>query len=41
MEKSVIVKNVSKKYKMYTKNSEKLLDLILPKKLWKIFLRVA
>ncbi|QAA23067.1 teichoic acids export ABC transporter ATP-binding subunit TagH [Sporolactobacillus terrae] len=37
MEKSVIVKNVSKKYKMYTKNSEKLLDLILPKSYGKSF----
>ena len=31
MEKSVIVKNVTKKYKLYNKNSEKLLDLLLPK----------
>lgn len=31
MEKSVVVKNVTKKYKLYKKNSEKLLDLILPK----------
>ncbi|HET6873120.1 MAG TPA: teichoic acids export ABC transporter ATP-binding subunit TagH, partial [Sporolactobacillaceae bacterium] len=30
MTESVIVKNVSKRYKMYTKPSEKLLDLILP-----------
>lgn len=32
MEKSVIVKSISKKYKLYSKNSERLLDLILPKK---------
>lgn len=31
MEKSVIVKDVTKKYKLYNKNSEKLLDLLLPK----------
>lgn len=31
MEKSVILKNVTKKYKLYQKNSEKLLDLLLPK----------
>jgi teichoic acid transport system ATP-binding protein len=30
MAESVIVKNVSKRYKMYTKPSEKILDLILP-----------
>jgi teichoic acid transport system ATP-binding protein len=30
MTESVIVKNVSKRYKMYTKPSEKILDLILP-----------
>lgn len=32
MEKSVIVKNVTKKYKLYNKNSEKLLDVIFPKR---------
>ncbi|SFG42106.1 teichoic acids export ABC transporter ATP-binding subunit TagH [Sporolactobacillus nakayamae] len=37
MEKSVIVKNVSKKYKMYAKNSEKILDLISPKGYGKSF----
>ncbi|MCL1630665.1 teichoic acids export ABC transporter ATP-binding subunit TagH [Sporolactobacillus sp. CPB3-1] len=37
MEKSVIVKNVSKKYKMYTRNSEKILDLISPKGYGKSF----
>ncbi|MCO7175891.1 teichoic acids export ABC transporter ATP-binding subunit TagH [Sporolactobacillus kofuensis] len=37
MEKSVVVKNVSKKYKMYTKNSEKILDLISPKGYGKTF----
>lgn len=31
MSKSVIVKNVTKKYKLYKKTSEKLLDIILPK----------
>ncbi|WP_409302918.1 teichoic acids export ABC transporter ATP-binding subunit TagH [Peribacillus sp. SCS-155] len=31
MEKSVVVKNVTKRYKLYNKTSEKLLDLILPK----------
>ncbi|MFE4239535.1 teichoic acids export ABC transporter ATP-binding subunit TagH [Peribacillus butanolivorans] len=31
MEKSVVVKNVTKKYKLYNKNSEKLMDLLLPK----------
>ncbi|URM33425.1 teichoic acids export ABC transporter ATP-binding subunit TagH [Cytobacillus firmus] len=31
MSKSVIVKNITKKYKLYTKTSEKLLDIILPK----------
>lgn len=31
MEKSIIVKNVSKKYKLYDKPSHRLLDLILPK----------
>ncbi|WP_071460844.1 teichoic acids export ABC transporter ATP-binding subunit TagH [Bacillus massilinigeriensis] len=31
MAKSVIVNNVSKKYKLYTKTSEKLLDILLPK----------
>ncbi|KAF0819024.1 Teichoic acid export ATP-binding protein TagH [Bacillus sp. ZZV12-4809] len=31
MEKSVIVKNVTKKYKLYTKTSERLLDILLPK----------
>ena len=31
LEKSVVVKNVTKKYKLYNKNSEKLLDLLLPK----------
>ncbi|CAM4002220.1 teichoic acids export ABC transporter ATP-binding subunit TagH [Mesobacillus zeae] len=31
MGKSVIVKNVSKKYKLYNKTSEKLLDILLPK----------
>ncbi|MET1181414.1 teichoic acids export ABC transporter ATP-binding subunit TagH [Peribacillus simplex] len=31
MEKSVIVKDITKKYKLYNKNSEKLLDLLLPK----------
>ena len=31
MSKSVIVKNVTKKYKLYNKNSERLLDLFLPK----------
>jgi len=31
MEKSVVVKNVTKKYKLYKKNSDKLLDLLLPK----------
>ncbi|MET1247311.1 teichoic acids export ABC transporter ATP-binding subunit TagH [Sporolactobacillus sp. STCC-11] len=37
MEKSVIVKNVTKKYKMYAKNSEKILDLISPKGYGKSF----
>lgn len=32
MEKSVVVKNVTKKYKLYNKNSEKLLDLLFPNK---------
>lgn len=32
MEKSIIVKNVSKKYKLYSKPSERLLDIIMPKK---------
>lgn len=31
LDKSVILKNISKKYKLYNKNSEKLLDLLLPK----------
>jgi teichoic acid transport system ATP-binding protein len=31
LEKSVIVKDITKKYKLYNKNSEKLLDLLLPK----------
>ncbi|MCF6410121.1 teichoic acids export ABC transporter ATP-binding subunit TagH [Pseudalkalibacillus salsuginis] len=31
MEKAIIVKNVSKKYKLYKKSSEKILDLITPK----------
>ncbi|MFE0504591.1 teichoic acids export ABC transporter ATP-binding subunit TagH [Peribacillus butanolivorans] len=31
MEKSVVVKNVTKKYKLYNKSSEKLMDLLLPK----------
>ncbi|TDL32615.1 teichoic acids export ABC transporter ATP-binding subunit TagH [Jeotgalibacillus sp. S-D1] len=31
MEKSVIVKDVAKRYKLYSKQSEKMLDLILPK----------
>jgi teichoic acid transport system ATP-binding protein len=31
MGKSVIVKNVTKRYKLYTKTSEKLLDIFLPK----------
>ncbi len=31
MDKSVIVQNVTKKYKLYNKNSDKLLDLLLPK----------
>ncbi|MDQ0269115.1 teichoic acids export ABC transporter ATP-binding subunit TagH [Cytobacillus purgationiresistens] len=31
MSKSVIVKNVTKKYKLYNKTSEKLLDILLPK----------
>ncbi|KML41326.1 teichoic acids export ABC transporter ATP-binding subunit TagH [Cytobacillus firmus] len=31
MAKSVIVNNVTKKYKLYNKNSEKLLDILLPK----------
>lgn len=30
MEKSVVVKNVQKKYKLYKKTSEKLLDILLP-----------
>ncbi|MFT8310858.1 MAG: teichoic acids export ABC transporter ATP-binding subunit TagH [Sporolactobacillus sp.] len=37
MEKSVIVKNVSKQYKMYARNSEKILDLISPKGYGKSF----
>lgn len=32
MEKSIIVKNVSKKYKLYSKPSERLLDIIMPNK---------
>ncbi|MFB7639503.1 teichoic acids export ABC transporter ATP-binding subunit TagH [Peribacillus butanolivorans] len=31
MEKSVVIKNVTKKYKLYNKSSEKLMDLLLPK----------
>ncbi|WP_121613875.1 teichoic acids export ABC transporter ATP-binding subunit TagH [Mesobacillus foraminis] len=31
MSKSVVVKNVSKKYKLYNSNSERLLDILLPK----------
>jgi teichoic acid transport system ATP-binding protein len=31
MSKSVVLKNVSKKYKLYTKTSERLLDVLLPK----------
>jgi teichoic acid transport system ATP-binding protein len=31
LEKSVVVKDITKKYKLYNKNSEKLLDLLLPK----------
>ncbi|UQZ77674.1 teichoic acids export ABC transporter ATP-binding subunit TagH [Niallia circulans] len=31
MAKSVIIKNISKKYKLYSKTSEKLLDVFLPK----------
>lgn len=31
MNKSVIVKNITKRYKLYNKNSEKLFDLLLPK----------
>nr|WP_256213013.1 teichoic acids export ABC transporter ATP-binding subunit TagH [Bacillus sp. OV322] len=31
LDKSVVVKNVNKRYKLYNKNSEKLLDLLLPK----------
>ncbi|MDD9149469.1 teichoic acids export ABC transporter ATP-binding subunit TagH [Sporolactobacillus sp. CQH2019] len=37
MGKSVIVSHVTKKYKMYTKNSEKILDLISPKSYGKSF----
>ncbi|GGL42550.1 teichoic acids export ABC transporter ATP-binding subunit TagH [Sporolactobacillus putidus] len=37
MEKSVIVSHVTKKYKMYSKNSEKILDLISPKSFGKSF----
>ena len=35
--KTVIVKDVSKRYKMYHKNSEKLLDLLLPKSIGEDF----
>jgi teichoic acid transport system ATP-binding protein len=31
MDKSIIVKNVSKKYKLYTKSSDRIKDIILPK----------
>lgn len=37
MAKSVIVKNISKKYKLYSKPSEKLLDIILPKNYGEVF----
>ncbi|WP_100488902.1 teichoic acids export ABC transporter ATP-binding subunit TagH [Sporolactobacillus pectinivorans] len=37
MEKSVVVSHITKKYKMYSKNSEKILDLISPKSYGKSF----
>ncbi len=39
MEKSVIVKNVQKKYKLYKKTSEKLLDILLPNGYGEDFMR--
>lgn len=37
MEKAIIVKNVTKKYKLYNGNKERLLDLITPKSYGKDF----
>jgi len=38
MSNSVIFRNVTKKYKMYKKTSDKLLDILLPRDMAKIFL---